>query len=77
MRNAGRHDATARMVTIRTGGGIPSVDDFSHAGPLPGYFPGGVRCAAELRENPAGVDVGPLSPEEMENMRALGRAVHG
>jgi hypothetical protein len=32
---------------------------------------------AELRENLAAVEKGPLSPEEMEEMRAFGRAVHG
>lgn len=33
--------------------------------------------AAELRENLAAVERGPLSPEEIETMRSFGRAVHG
>ncbi|MBP2687675.1 MAG: putative aldo/keto reductase, partial [Deltaproteobacteria bacterium] len=37
----------------------------------------GPRTTAELRENLAAIDRGPLSPEEMEGMRAFGRAVHG
>jgi aryl-alcohol dehydrogenase-like predicted oxidoreductase len=37
----------------------------------------GPRNVAELRENLAAVDQGPLSPAEMEEMRAFGRAVHG
>jgi len=36
----------------------------------------GPRNVAELRENIAAVDLGPLSPAEMEEMRAFGRAVH-
>jgi aryl-alcohol dehydrogenase-like predicted oxidoreductase len=36
----------------------------------------GPRSVAELRENLAAVDRGPLSPAEMEEMRAFGRAVH-
>jgi aryl-alcohol dehydrogenase-like predicted oxidoreductase len=37
----------------------------------------GPRTVAELRENLAAVERGPLSAEETEWMRALGRAVHG
>jgi aryl-alcohol dehydrogenase-like predicted oxidoreductase len=37
----------------------------------------GPRTVAELRENLAALDRGPLSPEEMAEMRAFGRAVHG
>jgi aryl-alcohol dehydrogenase-like predicted oxidoreductase len=37
----------------------------------------GPRSAAELRENLAAVDTGPLSPDEMGFMREFGRAVHG
>jgi aryl-alcohol dehydrogenase-like predicted oxidoreductase len=37
----------------------------------------GPRSAAELRENLAAVDMGPLSPDEMGFMREFGRAVHG
>ncbi|MBI5419692.1 MAG: aldo/keto reductase [Deltaproteobacteria bacterium] len=37
----------------------------------------GPRSAAELRENLAALDKGPLSPEEMVFMRAFGHAVHG
>jgi hypothetical protein len=32
---------------------------------------------AELRENLVAVDRGPLSPAEMEEIRAFGRAVRG
>jgi aryl-alcohol dehydrogenase-like predicted oxidoreductase len=37
----------------------------------------GPRSAAELRENLAALDKGPLSPQEMEEIRAFGSAVHG
>ncbi|MGZ8429965.1 MAG: aldo/keto reductase [Candidatus Deferrimicrobiaceae bacterium] len=37
----------------------------------------GPRTAVELRENLAELEKGPLSPREMEEMRAFGRAVHG
>jgi aryl-alcohol dehydrogenase-like predicted oxidoreductase len=37
----------------------------------------GPRSVAELRENLAALELGPLSPGEMEEMRAFGRAVHG
>ncbi len=37
----------------------------------------GPRSVAELRENLAAVDMGPLSPDEMGFMREFGRAVHG
>lgn len=37
----------------------------------------GPRSAAELRENLAGIEKGPLSPAEMDFMRSFGRAVHG
>jgi len=37
----------------------------------------GPRTAAELRENLAAVDAGPLSGEEMDFLRKFGRAVHG
>jgi len=37
----------------------------------------GPRSAAELRENLAAVDMGPLPPDEMGFMREFGRAVHG
>jgi hypothetical protein len=37
----------------------------------------GPRNAAELRENLAAVDKGPLSERELASMRQLGRAVHG
>jgi aryl-alcohol dehydrogenase-like predicted oxidoreductase len=37
----------------------------------------GPRTAAELRENLAAVDQGPLSAEEIAFMRELGAAVHG
>ncbi len=37
----------------------------------------GPRTASELRGNLAAIDEGPLPPEDMAFMRALGRAVHG
>lgn len=37
----------------------------------------GPRTAAELRENLAAVDAGPLSGEEMRFLREFGRAAHG
>ena len=37
----------------------------------------GPRNVAELRENLAAIEKGPLSPEEMLFMREFGRAVHG
>lgn len=37
----------------------------------------GPRSVAELRENLAAVEKGPLSPAELDFMRELGRAVHG
>ena len=37
----------------------------------------GPRSATELRENLAALEKGPLPPEEMREMRAFGRAVHG
>jgi aryl-alcohol dehydrogenase-like predicted oxidoreductase len=37
----------------------------------------GPRSRAELRENLSAMEKGPLSPAEMEEIRAFGRAVHG
>ncbi|HTN53493.1 MAG TPA: aldo/keto reductase [Anaeromyxobacter sp.] len=37
----------------------------------------GPRSAAELRENLAALERGPLDPAELERMRTFGRAVHG
>jgi len=37
----------------------------------------GPRSKAELRENLAAVEYGPLSPREMEEIRTFGNAVHG
>jgi aryl-alcohol dehydrogenase-like predicted oxidoreductase len=37
----------------------------------------GPRSVAELRENLAAMEEGPLSPQEMEEIRAFGRAVYG
>jgi aryl-alcohol dehydrogenase-like predicted oxidoreductase len=37
----------------------------------------GPRSAAELRQNLAAVDAGPLGPEALDFMRRFGRAVHG
>ena len=37
----------------------------------------GPRSVRELRENLAAMEKGFLTPEEMEEIRAFGRAVHG
>jgi len=37
----------------------------------------GPRSAAELRENLAALEKGPLSPAEDDLLRTFGRAVHG
>jgi aryl-alcohol dehydrogenase-like predicted oxidoreductase len=61
-------------------GKVPTAGDcyrFCLASPHVDVVLTGPRNAAELRENLAAVDRGPLSPGEMEEMRAFGRAVHG
>jgi aryl-alcohol dehydrogenase-like predicted oxidoreductase len=61
-------------------GKVPTAGDcyrFCLASPHVDVVLTGPRNAGELRENLAAVDRGPLSPEEMEGIRAFGRAVHG
>ena len=64
----------------RMGGDVPAAGNcyrFCLASPHVDIVLTGPRNVTELRENLAAVDKGPLSPEEMETMRAFGRAVHG
>jgi len=61
-------------------GKVPTAGDcyrFCLASPHVDVVLTGPRTMAQLRENLAAVDRGPLSPAEMEEMRAFGRAVHG
>jgi aryl-alcohol dehydrogenase-like predicted oxidoreductase len=61
-------------------GRVPTAGDcyrFCLASPHVDVVLTGPRNVSELRENLAAVDEGPLSPEELEHMRAFGRAVHG
>jgi aryl-alcohol dehydrogenase-like predicted oxidoreductase len=59
-------------------GSVPTAGDcyrFCLTGPHVDVVLTGPRSAAELRENLAAMDKGPLSDTEMEEMRAFGRAV--
>ncbi|HEY5997395.1 MAG TPA: hypothetical protein VIU29_10260 [Candidatus Deferrimicrobiaceae bacterium] len=61
-------------------GRVPTAGDcyrFCLSNPSVDIVLTGPRTVAELRENLAALDRGPLSPEEMSEMRAFGRAVHG
>lgn len=61
-------------------GWVPSAGDcyrYCLTNPCVDVVLTGPRNAAEMRENLAAVDKGPLSPEEMEKMRAFGKALHG
>lgn len=61
-------------------GWVPSAADcyrFCLSSPHVDIVLTGPRTVAELRENLAAVDAGPLSGEEMARMREFGRAVHG
>ncbi len=78
------YTATAwrKLLRAPTGwkGKVPSAGDcyrFCLSSPHVDVVLTGPRTATELRENLAAVDLGPLSPEEMEEMRAFGRSVHG
>ncbi len=78
------YTATAWRKLLRAPGGwkgkVPTAGDcyrFCLASPHVDVVLTGPRSVAELRENLAAVDRGPLSPAEMEEMRAFGRAVHG
>jgi aryl-alcohol dehydrogenase-like predicted oxidoreductase len=78
------YTATAWRKLLRAPGGwkgkVPTAGDcyrFCLASPHVDVVLTGPRNVAELRENLAAVDLGPLSPAGMEEMRAFGRAVHG
>jgi aryl-alcohol dehydrogenase-like predicted oxidoreductase len=78
------YTATAWRKLLRAPGGwkgtVPTAGDcyrFCLASPYVDVVLTGPRTVAELRENLAAVDRGPLSPAEMEEMRVFGRAVHG
>jgi len=78
------YTATAWRKLLRAPGGwkgkVPTAGDcyrFCLSSPHVDVVLTGPRSAAELRENLAAVEKGPLSLEEMEEMRAFGRAVHG
>jgi aryl-alcohol dehydrogenase-like predicted oxidoreductase len=78
------YTATAWRKLLRAPGGwkgkVPAAGDcyrFCLASPYVDVVLTGPRNVGELRENLAAVDRGPLSPAEMEEMRAFGRAVHG
>jgi Aldo/keto reductase family len=61
-------------------GPIPQAGDcyrFCLSSPHVDIVLSGPRTGAELRENLAAIDRGPLSPPEMNFMRTFGRAVHG
>ena len=61
-------------------GPAPSAGDcyrFCLSSPHVDIVLSGPRSAAELRENLAAIDRGPLSSPEMDFMRTFGRAVHG
>ena len=61
-------------------GKVPSAGDcyrFCLSSPDVDVVLTGPRSRAELLENLAAMEKGPLSPEEMEEIRAFGRAVHG
>jgi len=78
------YTATAWRKLLRAPGGwkgkVPTAGGcyrFCLASPHVDVVLTGPRNVGELRENLAAVDRGPLSPAEMEEMRAFGRAVHG
>ena len=61
-------------------GKVPTAGDcyrFCLSSPYVDLVLTGPRSTAELRENLAAMEKGPLSREEMEEIRAFGRAVHG
>jgi aryl-alcohol dehydrogenase-like predicted oxidoreductase len=78
------YTATAWRKLLRAPGGwkgkVPTAGDcyrFCLSSPHVDVVLTGPRSAAELRENLAAVEQGPLSRDEMQEMRAFGRAVHG
>jgi aryl-alcohol dehydrogenase-like predicted oxidoreductase len=78
------YTATAWRKLLRPPGGrkgpVPTAGDcyrFCLSSPRVDVVLTGPRNVGELRENLAAVERGPLSPSEMEEMRAFGRAVHG
>jgi aryl-alcohol dehydrogenase-like predicted oxidoreductase len=61
-------------------GKVPTAGDcyrFCLSSPCVDVVLTGPRSATELRENLAAMEKGPLSPQEMEEIRAFGSAVHG
>ena len=61
-------------------GSVPTAGDcyrFCLSSPHVDVVLTGPRSVAELRENVAAMEKGPLGPREMEEIRAFGRAVHG
>lgn len=61
-------------------GSVPTAGDcyrFCLSSPHVDVVLTGPRSVAELRENVAALEKGPLGPREMEEIRAFGRAVHG
>ena len=61
-------------------GKVPTAGDcyrFCLSSPQVDVVLTGPRTVAELRENLAAMEKGPLFPQEMEEIRAFGRAVHG
>ncbi|MDH3383193.1 MAG: aldo/keto reductase, partial [Deltaproteobacteria bacterium] len=61
-------------------GKVPTAGDcyrFCLSSPYVDVVLTGPRSTAELRENLAAMEKGPLSHQEMEEMRAFGSAVHG
>jgi aryl-alcohol dehydrogenase-like predicted oxidoreductase len=78
------YTATAWRRLLRSprgwGGMVPTAGDcyrFCLSSPCVDVVLTGPRSTAELRENLAAVEKGPLSHREMEEIRASGRAVHG
>lgn len=78
------YTATAWRKLLRAPGGwkgkVPTAGDcyrFCLASPHVDVVLTGPRSVTEVRENLEAIDRGPLSPPEMEEMRAFGCAVHG
>ena len=68
------------MVRLREEGKVPTAGDcyrYCLSSPHVDLVLTGPRSVAEFRENLAAMEKGPLSPQEMEEIRAFGRAVHG
>jgi aryl-alcohol dehydrogenase-like predicted oxidoreductase len=77
------YTATAWRKLLRSprgwSGKVPTAGDcyrFCLSSPYVDVVLTGPRSTAELRENLAAVEKGPLSPQEMEEIRTFGNAVH-